>query len=162
MPRRPRRRRLFLESLESRRLLAVCAVSVDDGGLSLTGDDSPNHVIIEQGATADEFVLSIPASVGGESVTIGEDISLTDYNSFAPFGGSVGGEGTRYQQVYSAAEFPTPLSISAAKFFIVPNGGGIQGTVKPVSFHFEFSITSKAVDGLWYHRRYHHRLWRRR
>ena len=133
-------RRLNVESLESRRLLAVCDVGVDGGDLTLTCDDSPNHVIIEQGSTADEFVLSTPAAIGGESTIVGE--GAPDAN-FLPFSGR---SSTRYQQVYSAAEFPGPQTIAGLKLFHHPLGS--LGTLASGTLNFELSVTTQQVDGL--------------
>ena len=79
------------------------------------------------------FVCSLPA------VTIG--LPASDPNCF-PFGGC--GEGTRYQQVYSASEFSGAITIGIINFFSVePTGSLPSGT-----FSFSLSTSANPVDAL--------------
>lgn len=75
-------------------------------------------------------------------VIIGENAPS---RNLLPFGGT---GFTRYQQVYSATEFPGPLSINGVKFFNNPLVPEFPSTLSIGTLNFEFSVTAKEVDGL--------------
>jgi len=61
-------RRLNLEGLETRALLAGdVTVSVLNGNLLIVGDSADNDITIEQGTTADSFIVTGIGTVGGDT-----------------------------------------------------------------------------------------------
>lgn len=133
-------RRLRLESLERRSLLAVDGLSM----LLPPASDPPDVVDYE---TA--LVLQVAgeesspaASLSTGSIVIGEN--APDQN-FHPFSSSAV---TRYQQVYSADEFPGSVMINGLKFFHDPFDVNFPGTFSNGTLNFELSVTAKEVDGL--------------
>lgn len=85
--------------------------------------------------------LALAAVSPLEAQLIGDPLS--GRNTF-PFGATVGGSGTRYQQVYASSNFAGPLAISSISFV----EGRAGGTLTSALFEFYLSTTSRAVDGL--------------
>ncbi len=133
-------RRLRLESLERRSLLAVDGLSM----LLPPASDLPDVVdsetaLVMQVAGED---TSQAASLSTGSIVIGEN--APDQN-FQPFSSSVV---TRYQQVYDADEFPGAAMINGLKFFHDPFDVSFPGAFSNGTLNFELSVTAKEVDGL--------------
>lgn len=131
--RRVVRRLLSLESLEGRRLLTATTDPFEPQS------DFDPPALTAAALPASEPSLAELLSTG--SVIIGEN---APEQNFMPFG-STGG--TRYQQVYSAAEFPGEVSINGLKFFHVEFFGS-PGTLATGVLNFELSVTSQDVDAL--------------
>lgn len=68
------RRRLAAEQLESRKLLAVCVVTVIDGELVLASDNDANQIAIVLGAAADEFILRSAATDFGSGPGVAHSV----------------------------------------------------------------------------------------
>lgn len=78
-----------------------------------------------------------PASAG--SIVIGGPADMA--NAF-PFGGAVGGAGTRYQQSYSSSDFTGPISIVGIDFL------GGAGTLATSTYTLYLSTITKGIDTL--------------
>jgi hypothetical protein len=87
------------------------------------------------------FGLIALAALSQAAIIIGGPPDPATGNCF-PFGCS---GGTRYQQVYNAAEFGGPTLITSITFY---NTQYFPGSVAPGTYDFYLSTTSKPVDGL--------------
>jgi hypothetical protein len=87
------------------------------------------------------FLTTWSATVNADIFTIG---TRTGYNGY-PFGGH--GEhgdpaGTRYQQVYAASNFPTPIYVNTVRFF------QDNGTEQTATYNMYLSTSNNPVDKL--------------
>ena len=78
------------------------------------------------------------------SITVGTDNSG---NSF-PFGYSVTGPGTQYQEAYSDSLFSDPITITSIDFFLQPNSLNIVNTFYTGTFTLSLSVIPGDVNTL--------------
>ena len=84
----------------------------------------------------------LAGTTSATALIIGEGAAFP--NCF-PFGCKGPDLSTRYQQVYNANQFPSTIGVNGVTFFHSPTS---LGFFNDATFNFEFSVTSKLVDGL--------------
>ena len=88
-------------------------------------------------------IVCLSVCIGAQAGTIIGLPASTGFGNCSPFGCYAG---TRYQQVYSASQFPGPFTINDITFY--DSVGSEYSTTAPGTYKFHFSTTSKAVDAL--------------